>query len=96
MHIFEELAIEMMPPTEARRKPESQERICRRLGAMERNQQLTYATSIIHLAFAIASISILIHQRWLWAASLACLAAGVVLWLLLAPSISACGHVGDV
>jgi hypothetical protein len=60
---------------EARRKPESRKRICRRLEAMERNQQLTYASSIIHLAIAIASISIPIHRRWLWAASLDCLAA---------------------
>jgi len=56
--------------------------VARSESAMERHHQLTYATSIIHLAIAIASISILIRQRWLWAASLVCLAAGVVLGLI--------------
>jgi hypothetical protein len=49
---------------------------------MERHHQLTYATSIIHLAIAIASISILLRQRLLWVASLVCLAAGVVVGLI--------------
>src|SRR5262249_12249140 len=49
--------------------------------AMERHHRLTYGTSIIHLAIAIASISILIRQRWLWAASLVCVAAGIVVGL---------------
>ena len=46
--------------------------------AMERHHQLTYATSIVQLAIALASISIVIRRRWLWYGSLACLAAGIV------------------
>jgi len=49
--------------------------------AMERHHRLTYASNIVHLAIAIASISILIRRRWLWAASLVCLAAGIVVGL---------------
>jgi hypothetical protein len=45
---------------------------------MERHHQLTYATSIVQLAIALASISIVIRRRWLWCGSLACLAAGIV------------------
>jgi hypothetical protein len=60
-HTLEELAIEVkaaLQQTETRLgKLESRERICRLLEAMERHHQLTYSTSIIHLAIAIASIS---------------------------------------
>ncbi len=50
--------------------------------AMERHHQLTYATSIVQLAIALASISIVIRRRWLWYGSLACLAAGIVVALI--------------
>ncbi len=46
--------------------------------AMERHHRLTYATSIVQLAIALASISIVIRRRWLWYGSLACLAAAIV------------------
>jgi len=46
--------------------------------AMERHHRLTLATSIIHLAIALASISILMRRRWLWVGSLLVVAAGVV------------------
>jgi hypothetical protein len=49
--------------------------------AMERHHRLTYATNIVHLAIAIASISIIVRRRWLWVASLVCLAAGIVVGL---------------
>jgi hypothetical protein len=45
--------------------------------AMERHHQLTYATGIVQLAIALASISIVIRRRWLWYGSLACLAIGI-------------------
>jgi Domain of unknown function (DUF4337) len=45
---------------------------------MERHHRLTYATNIVHLAIAIASISILVRRRWLWFGSLACLAASII------------------
>jgi hypothetical protein len=47
--------------------------------AMERHHQLTYATGIVQLAIAVASISIVIRRRWLWYGSLACLAIGIVM-----------------
>jgi hypothetical protein len=45
--------------------------------AMER-----HASNTIHLAIAIASISILARRRWLCFGSLACLAAGIVVGLI--------------
>jgi hypothetical protein len=49
---------------------------------MERHHQLTHATSIVQLAIALASISIVIRRRWLWYGSLGCLAAGIVVALI--------------
>ena len=49
--------------------------------ALEHHHRLTYATNIVHLAIAIASISILVRRRWLWFGSLACLAASIVIGL---------------
>jgi hypothetical protein len=49
--------------------------------AMERHHRLAYASNVVHLAIAIASISIVIGRRWLWGASLVCLAIGVVVGL---------------
>jgi hypothetical protein len=46
--------------------------------AIELHHRLSYATSIVQLAIALASISIVIRRRWLWYGSLACLAAGIV------------------
>lgn len=46
--------------------------------SMERHHRLSYATSIVQLAIALASISIVIRRRWLWYGSLACLVAGIV------------------
>jgi hypothetical protein len=40
-----------------------------------------HASNIVHLAIAIASISIVIGRRWLWGASLFYLAIGVVVGL---------------
>ena len=45
---------------------------------MEQHHRLTYATSIVQVAIAPASISIVIRRRWLWYGSLACLAAAIV------------------
>lgn len=45
--------------------------------AMERHHKLTYATGIVQLAIALASISIVIRRRWLWYGSLACLSIGI-------------------
>jgi hypothetical protein len=47
--------------------------------AMERHHRLAYATNIVHLAIAIASISIVVRRRWLWYGSLACLVIGMVI-----------------
>jgi hypothetical protein len=49
--------------------------------ALSESAMLTYATNIVHLAIAIASISIVIRRRWLWVASLVSLAAGIVVGL---------------
>ena len=49
--------------------------------ALEHHHRLAYATNIVHLAIAIASISILVRRRWLWFGSLACLAASIVIGL---------------
>jgi hypothetical protein len=46
--------------------------------AMERHHRLTLATNIVHLAIALASVSILMRKRWLWIGSLVVVAAGVV------------------
>jgi hypothetical protein len=46
--------------------------------AMHRHYRFTLATNLLHLAIALASVSILIRRRWLWAGSLAVVAAGVV------------------
>lgn len=46
--------------------------------SMERHHRLSYAVSIVQLAIALASISIVIRRRWLWYGSLACLAAGLI------------------
>jgi hypothetical protein len=49
--------------------------------AMERHHRLAYASNIVHLAIAIASISIVIGRRWLWGGSLVCLGIGVLVGL---------------
>jgi hypothetical protein len=49
--------------------------------ALEHHHRLTYATNIVHLAIAIASISILVRRRWLWFGSLVCLGASIVVGL---------------
>ncbi len=46
--------------------------------AIERQHRLAYAANIVHLAIAIASISIVVRRRWLWVGSLGCLVAGIV------------------
>ena len=50
--------------------------------AMERHHQLTLSTNVVHLAIALASISIVMRRRWLWMGSLAVVAVGVVLGLI--------------
>jgi hypothetical protein len=47
--------------------------------AMEHHHRLAYATNIVHLAIAIASISIVVRRRWLWYGSLACLVIGMAI-----------------
>ena len=49
--------------------------------AMERHHRLTIATNIIHLAIALASISIVMRRRWLWFGSLGVLLIGSVIGL---------------
>src|SRR5205807_176288 len=49
--------------------------------AMERHHRLTYATNIIHLAIAIASISLVMRRRVVWFGSLAVIAGGVLVGL---------------
>lgn len=46
--------------------------------AMERHHRFAIATNIIHLAIAVASVSILVKRRWLWFGALSIAAAGVV------------------
>ena len=55
--------------------------------AMEHHHRLAYATNIVHLAIAIASISIVVRRRWLWYGSLACLVVGLLLNGALLPMI---------
>ena len=50
--------------------------------AMERHHHLTFATSLVHLAIALASISIVVARRWLWFGALASAAAGVAFALV--------------
>lgn len=50
--------------------------------AMERHHRLTVATSLVHLAIALASISLVVGRRWLWFGSLACVAAGIVVGVI--------------
>ena len=45
--------------------------------AMERHHHLAIATNIVHLAIALASISIVMRRRWLWYGSLIVMVAGV-------------------
>ena len=49
--------------------------------ALEHHHRLTYATNIVHLAIAIAAISILVRRRWLWFGSLVFLGASIVVGL---------------
>jgi hypothetical protein len=44
--------------------------------AMERQYSLAIATNIIHLAIALASISIVMRRRWLWFGSIGVMALG--------------------
>ena len=44
--------------------------------AMERHHSLTIAVNIIHLAIALASISIVMRRRWLWYGSIGVMALG--------------------
>jgi hypothetical protein len=46
--------------------------------AMECHHRFAIATNIVHLAIAVASVSILVRRRWLWYGALAVTAAGVV------------------
>jgi hypothetical protein len=50
--------------------------------AMERHHRLTLASNIVHLAIALASISMLMRRRWLWIGSLLVVAGGVVVGIL--------------
>jgi hypothetical protein len=50
--------------------------------AMERHHRLTSAVNIVHLAIALASISILIRRRWLWMASLLVVVGGAVVGVI--------------
>jgi len=50
--------------------------------AMERHHRLTFGVNIVHLAIALASISILMRRRWLWVASLAVVGCGVVVGVI--------------
>ena len=45
--------------------------------AMERHHRFAIATNIVHLAIAVASVSILVKRRWLWFGALSIAAAGV-------------------
>jgi Domain of unknown function (DUF4337) len=60
------------------KEQETQDQVAVSEKAMEQHHRLSYATSIVQLAIALASISIVIRRRWLWYGSLACLAVGVV------------------
>lgn len=44
--------------------------------AMERHHKLAIATNIVHLAIALASISIVMRRRWLWYGSLVVVTIG--------------------
>ena len=50
--------------------------------AMERHHRLTLASNIVHLAIALASISILMRRRWLWIGSLLVVAGGIVVGVI--------------
>lgn len=45
--------------------------------AMEQHHHLILATNVVHLAIAIASVSMLVRRNWLWLVSLGCVAIGV-------------------
>ena len=48
------------------KEQDTQEQVTRSDKAMEQHHRLSYATSIVQLAIAFASISIVIRRRWLW------------------------------
>jgi len=50
--------------------------------AMERHHRLTVATSMVHLAIALASISLVVGRRWLWFGALGCVAVGIVIGVI--------------
>ena len=54
--------------------------------AMEQHHHLIVATNFVHLAIALASVSMLMRRRWLWFASLgsAALGVGVGAWTMIA------------
>ncbi len=50
--------------------------------AMERHHHLTIATNIVHLAIALASVSMMMRRRWLWYGALATVVVGCVVGVI--------------
>ena len=50
--------------------------------SMERHHHLTIATNIVHLAIALASISMVMRRRWLWYGALATVVVGCVVGVI--------------